>query len=390
MVGMVLGQPLYSYVGGRRTLLLGRGAELSPQMIEKLHSMGYLSVYIEEPGTEHITPIDVLADATRDSALQIISHYYEEVRARMLDYSRSIKDPAEMLKREAIEIPLPATAQLRECVKEIFQDLFMIGEVPSFQIAAGVSRTNAVHNHVLNVAVLSFLLGSLFEYADGEQAALGMGALLHDLGKTALGNLYTKSYADLSPDERALMRNHPALGEKILNRARSISEIERQIVLQHHERQNGSGYPAGLVGDNSKPLRSTYTKPRHIFRFAEIVTVANAYDNLFSGTLNNRRYSPKDALKEMLAVAGSQLNKEIVDGLFSVITLYPVGQNIQIVRHPNAHLVGARGVIEKSETEDFSEVVIVVLTDGQGRKVSPHQEVIHLGEDEEIRLLVSE
>lgn len=387
---MVLGQPLYSYVGAKRTLLLGRGAELNPQIIEKLRSMGYLSVYVQEAGTEHITPVDVLADATRDSALQMISQYYEEVRARMLDYARTVKGPEEMFKRDAIEIALPATARLREGVKDIFQDLFMVGQVPSFQIAGGVSRANALHNHVLNVAVLSLLLGRLYEYTDQEQAALGMGAILHDLGKAALGGLYSKSYVDLTPDERALMRHHPTLGEKILNRARSISEIERQIVLQHHERQNGSGYPSGLVGDNSKPVRTPFTKPRHIFRLAEVVTVANAYDNLFSGTLNNRRYSPKDALREMLAVAGSQLNREIVDGLFSIITLYPVAQNIEIVKHPNAHLVGARGVVEKSETEDFSEVVVVVLSDSKGRRVSPRQEVIHLGEAEEIRLIVSD
>jgi len=363
---------------------------LSSMMIDKLVSMKYTSVYIEQAGTEHITPVDVLADATRDSVLGNISHYYEEVRSRMVDYERSNSDMEELLKKESIMIQLPPSAPLREGVKDIFQDLFLIGNVPSFQIAAGVSRANALHNHVLNVAVLAMLIGHLFDYSDQEQTALGMGAILHDIGKTALGNIYDRSHFELTPDERTLMRHHPNLGEKMLSRARTISEIERQIVLQHHERQNGSGYPAGLVGDNSKPMRAAYTKPRHIFRFAEVITVANIYDNLISGSLLNKLFSPKEALQEMLAVAGSQLNSSIVETLFSIVTLYPVGQNIEIVKHPNPLLQGARGVVEKSESADFSEVIVVVLTDNAGQPVTPFQEAIHLGEDEEISLLVSD
>lgn len=387
---MVLGQPLFSYVRARRTLLLGRGAELTSMMIDKLVSMKYMSVYIEQAGTEHITPFDVLADATRDSVMGTISHYYDEVRSRMVDYLRTNNDLDELMKKDAITIQLPPSAQLREAVKDIFQDLFLIGDVPGFQIAAGVSRANALHNHVLNVAVLSLLVGHMFDYSDQEQMALGMGAILHDIGKTVLSDIYNKAHFELSPDERILMRHHPILGEKLLNRARTISEIERQIVLQHHERQNGSGYPAALVGDNSKPMRTAYTKPRHIFRFAEVVAVGNIYDNLISGSLLNKLFSPKEALQEMLAVSGSQLNSSIVETLFNIITLYPVGQNVEIVKHPNPLLQGARGVVEKSETSDFSEVLIVVLTDNKGQPVPPFQEAIHLGEDEEIRLLVSD
>ncbi|MCK5145308.1 HD domain-containing protein [bacterium] len=387
--GMVLGQPLYTYVGGRRTLLLGRSAELSVNMIDKLRSMKYTSVYIEEKGTEHITPVDVLADATRDSSLQKISQYYDNVYSSMNDYVRSAKGIDELLKRDSMMIALPPSARLRESVKEIFQDLFLIGNVPNFQIASGVSRANALHNHVLNVAVLVMLLGDVFDFTDQEQAAMGMGALLHDIGKTALGEIYDKSHHELDPEQRSLMRHHPVFGEKILSRARTISEIERQIVLQHHERQNGSGYPSGLVGDNSKPMRSAYTKPRHIFRFAELISVANVYENLISGSLVQQMFSPKEALQEMLAVAGSQLNSSIVEGLFNIITLYPVAQNVEIVRHPNPLLTGARCVVEKSESNDFSELLVVILTDNNGQIHSPRSEVLNLGEDVEIQLLAT-
>ena len=59
---MVLGQPLYAYYGGKRTLLLGRGAEFSQQVIDRMQSMGYSSIYIEEEGIESVIPEDVLGD----------------------------------------------------------------------------------------------------------------------------------------------------------------------------------------------------------------------------------------------------------------------------------------------------------------------------------------
>jgi len=388
--GSILDQPLYTYIGGKRTLLLGRGAKFTSQMIERIKSLGYVSVYINEPGTEHIIPSENLAEATRDSALLHISHYYEEMKERAVELLKSAKkEPLDYLNNEAIHVIYPNSTILRESVQEIFQDLFLIGKVQKYSVIAGVSRTNALHNHVLNVAILSLLIGNSYDFNDDEQRMLCMGALLHDIGKTIFNKFSAKTYRELNAEERADIRHHPELGEKLLNRARTITEVERQIILQHHERQDGSGYPMGLIGDNSIPCRSQFTKPKRIFRLAEIVAVADMFDNLVSGNLVNKRYSPKEALMELLTASGEQLNSSIVETLSSLVTLYTLGENVEIVTHSQKEYIGFKGVVGKTESEDFESVAVVLLFNAKGKRIEPVNLDINIGGEDRIKVLVS-
>ncbi len=384
--GMILAQPLFTYRNKKRALLLGRGAELDEHMIDRLNKMGYASIYIEEKGTEHIIPEENLAEATQNSALINILEYYDDVRHNLNMLMKTIKTPVDQIKFENMHLSMPPTQKLRDSIKEIIQDLFIIGKVQRYKVGMNNSRSNAIHYHALNTGVLSLLMGNYYGYTDAEQASLCMGAFLHDIGKTALDNVYGKSQWELRPAELKEMRMHPQIGLDLLQRVRTINEIERQIVLQHHERQDGTGFPSGLVGDNSKPLRSYYTKPRHIFRFAEIVAIANVFDNLVSGHLVNRYFSPKEALGEMLSLSGDYLNSEIVESFFSMITLYPTASNVVIVKHDNKELIGAKCVVEQPESADFSNVIVVVLTDGKGRRIPAERLEVHLGESEQIKL----
>ena len=387
--GMMLGQHLHAYYGGKRTLLLGRGAKITGPVIDKLTSIGYPFVYIEEEGTEEVFPDDVLSEETRDRALLAISQYYEEIKNREVELSRNSGKPVDILKSEVLNINPPRPVRLKESVRDILQDLFLIGSVRGYETMAGLSRTNAIHNHVLNVAVISLLIGWQCGYFDSEQIALGMGALLHDVGKSVLPGIYEKRSWELNPEERALVRHHPVLGEKLLRGDRAISEVERQIIIQHHERQDGTGYPFGLVGNNQKPVRTHYSEPNHIFRFAEIVAVANAFDNLVSGNTRSRRFSPEEALDALAKEAGTRLNVEIVKVLASVVTLYPVGSNVRVVKHLDSRLVGTVGVVAKSDEQGRDEIEIIVLFDQNGKRISARKLNVHLNEKEGVELIMS-
>lgn len=388
--GHVLDQPLYTYNRAKRTLLLGRGAVFTHAMIERVRSLGYASVYIKEAGTEHIVPGDILAEATRDSALLNISTYYEKMKTNAAELMLSSqKKPLDFLQNESIHVIRPASSMLRESIDEIYEDLFIIGSVDKYKIPAGVSRANVLHNHVLNVAVISLLIGNSYDFSEEEQKMLCMGCLLHDIGKAMFSDYYGKVYWELTAPQRAELRHHPELGEKLLNRARTINEVERQIILQHHERQNGSGYPMGLAGDNSEPFRSQFMRAGRIFRFAEIVAVADMFENLVSGSFVKRRFSPKEALMELLTVAGEQFNSSIVEMLSSLVTLYVPGENVEIIQHSNPEFNGARGVVVEAESEDFETVRAVVLFDSGGKRIKPVDLTIHIGGEDRIQLLVS-
>lgn len=387
--GMVLAQPIHAYYGSKRTLLLGGRASLSPAIINKLNSLGYSYVYIEEEGTEDVIPEDALSDETRDKAFLSITTYYEQVNTTIREMNRQGGKKIDVLEAENLHLQLPKSSTLREAVKDIIEDVFLIGSDIGYHAISGISRTNAIHNHVLNVAVLSMVVGAEFGYVDDEQKILAMGALLHDVGKALLPGIYEKRYWELDPTEHTVMRHHPLLGEKLLREARTISEAERQVILQHHERQDGSGHPHGLRGDNTKPVRTQYTKANHIFRFAEIVAAADMFDNLVSGNYFEQRFTPEEALGELYREAGIGLNSEVVRALADLVTLYPVGSNVTVKKHPDDNFIGAKGVVLKSERSDSNEVEVIILNDKNGTRIPAQRESLPIFSDERFKLQVS-
>ena len=293
------------------------------------------------------------------------------------------------MKMGSSNLKLPKTAPLRDSIRDIIEDLFIVAPVRGYNTISGISRTNAIHNHVLNVAVIALLVGSEYGFVDSEQMVLGMGAMLHDIGKSVLPGIYEKRYWELDPSERAVMQQHPELGEKLLSGVRAVSEAERQIIVQHHERQDGTGYPFGLRGDNTKPVRSHYTQPNRIFRFAEIVVVANMFDNLVSGNYYSQRFSPEEALNELFREAGTGLNSDIVRVFSSLVTLYPVGSNVRIEKHPNTDLIGTEGVVAKSDSKDSELVEIIILYDKHGRRIPARKTEIDIYQDDAVKITVS-
>lgn len=388
--GMVLGMSIHGYFGSKRTLLLGMKAKLTAPIIGKLESIGYSFVYIEEEGIEDVIPEDLLSEETRDNSLLAISGYYEKIHSTVKDLIRKDDKAIDILKQQGATINLPKIAPLKESLNNIIQDLFLIGSVDGgYHTISGISRFNAIHKHVLSVAVISLLIGNEFGYVDSEQTILGMGALLHDVGKAVLPGIYEKRYWELDQSEHAIMREHSRLGEKLLSGVMSISEAERQIIIQHHERQDGKGYPFGLQGDNSVPVKSHYIKPNHVFRFAEIVAVADMFDNLVSGNYYPHRLSTEEALNELFKEAGTGLNTEIIRTLSSLVILYPVASIVKIEKHPDPDLEGYEGVVAKADGPESDIVEVIILYDADGKRISPRPEKIYLDEHELYKLAVA-
>ncbi len=388
--GMILGQALYTYQGDRRTLLLGRGVEISIPIVKRLEDIGYSFVYIEEEGTENILPQDILSEETRANALAEISQFLGDLLKLFEEMQRDSTTPVDFMTAINMSFNLPRTAGLKEIVRSIIEDLFIIGLVPKYEATAVIPKTNAIHRHSLNTTVLSLILGYHYDYTDPELQELGLGALMHDIGKLTLLKIFEKKYWEFTPEEKKEMRKHPELGEKILENSRTISEIVRQIIIQHHERQDGTGYPNGLFGDNSEPLRTNFTEPNHIFRFAEIVNVANTFDNYLSGFYTSHRLSPLEAMTEVKREAGTKLNYKIVELLSQSINYYPVGSNLKIIHHHDSDIIGYEGVVSKILDDKCDELEVVLLFDQNKKRIPVQKIVISSKKDEAVELLMAQ
>jgi HD-GYP domain-containing protein (c-di-GMP phosphodiesterase class II) len=134
---------------------------------------------------------------------------------------------------------------------------------------------------------------------DGDLAAIELGALMHDLGRTALLNDVTLSPRPLDTSERALVQAHPTIGWEML-RAIPGLEAAAEIVWAHHERPDGTGYPRGLAKDQV-PVG------------ARIVMVCSAYDAMIEDRPYRRGLSTRAACAELRRHSGTQFFPDVVN-----------------------------------------------------------------------------
>jgi HD-GYP domain-containing protein (c-di-GMP phosphodiesterase class II) len=146
----------------------------------------------------------------------------------------------------------------------------------------------STYNHSVNVGIFSIgLTTEIFDTMDDfNLKEMVAGFFLHDIGKCAISEGVLNKKGPLTPTEWKIMKKHPEEGLKILKKNYALSEEAEIIVSQHHERNNGGGYPKGLHGDN-------------IHIFAKICQIADVFDGLTSFRPYRKKYSSFSALTLM-------------------------------------------------------------------------------------------
>lgn len=151
-----------------------------------------------------------------------------------------------------------------------------------------------------------------------ETATIVMGSCLHDIGKIGMPDAILRKPAPLTPGEQAIMRTHPLRGWKILSQVEGFSEVA-EMVLHHHERYDGSGYPDRLCGDQ-------------ISIGARVVAVLDSYDAMASGRCYQKAMRKNRVLSELIKGKGSQFDPGLVDLLIPILrrmNLVPVSQVVK-------------------------------------------------------------
>ncbi|MCI4626852.1 MAG: HD-GYP domain-containing protein [Candidatus Magnetoovum sp. WYHC-5] len=156
------------------------------------------------------------------------------------------------------------------------------------------------YTHSVNVGVLSTCVAQeLYKGSDAhDMHELGAGFFLHDIGKTRISPEIINKPGRLSDDEMAKMRYHPYQGYKILEAANQLSEECKTIVMQHHEREDGTGYPLRLKGDEIHP-------------YGRIGCISDIFDALTAERSYKSAMTPFDALNIMKGDMLHHFNKDI-------------------------------------------------------------------------------
>jgi two-component system cell cycle response regulator len=160
-------------------------------------------------------------------------------------------------------------------------------------------REPAMHAHLVGVAELSLAVARELGMTGEQLDELARAAELHDIGKIAIPEAILRKPGALDEEEWAFVRRHPLIGERILGAAPALRPVAR-LVRSSHEHFDGSGYPDGLAGEEI-PLGS------------RIVAVCDAYEAMVAERPYRTPLTPKQAVAELFAHAGTQFDPRVVE-----------------------------------------------------------------------------
>jgi HD-GYP domain-containing protein (c-di-GMP phosphodiesterase class II) len=160
------------------------------------------------------------------------------------------------------------------------------------------------HGHSDRVSILSGMIGREMGLSENEVQTIEYASLVHDIGKIAIQHEVLLKRGPLTEAQWVLIRSHPEIGASIISDVEFLNDATR-MVLCHHERLDGTGYPGGLSGQEI-PLG------------ARIINVADAYDAMTSDRPYRRSMSRAEALEELKRCAGSQFDSAVVGSLLKL------------------------------------------------------------------------
>lgn len=177
------------------------------------------------------------------------------------------------------------------------------------------SHDDYTYLHSMAVCGLMISLGKKMGLDEHQQRRVGMGGLLHDVGKAAVPLEILNKPGKLTDDEFTIMREHPIVGAQILMEADAGEDL-LDIALHHHEKYDGSGYPHKLKGEE-------------ISLYSRMAAVCDVYDAVTSNRPYRKGWTPADAMHNMLSWRG-HFDNTLLHAFVRTIGIYPVGSLVRL------------------------------------------------------------
>lgn len=171
--------------------------------------------------------------------------------------------------------------------------------------------------HSLNVSVLSMLVAKHEGMSVEEIRQVGVGALLHDIGKTKIPRSILMKKGGLTNAEQKIFEMHSQFGVEFVSKVDGFSELAKTVIAQHHEELSGGGYPQGLKGEKINNL-------------ARLVGLVNYYDNLCHNPDPGKSLIPSEALAYLYKSKQKEFGSEYIQVLIRLLGVYPPGTIVKL------------------------------------------------------------
>jgi len=211
--------------------------------------------------------------------------------------------------------PQAAIQQAETLINGILDSMLMEGDIAIHAINGNRSGDDS-YSHALNVTVLGLILAKSLDVTTQDLSHLGMAALFHDIGKSEIPNVILMKSDPLTKPEQSYLEQHSEFGARIAKKS-GMPERVADIILQHHECADGSGYPSRLKETQIDPL-------------ARLLAIVNTYDNLCNPINPANAMTPYETLAHMFANQRSKFDAPLLNLLIKSLGVYPPGSVVQL------------------------------------------------------------
>ena len=209
--------------------------------------------------------------------------------------------------------------------------------------------------HSVNVAVLMVAFARQLGLAPELIEEIGMGALLHDIGKTQTPETILNKPGRLTDEEFAIMRSHVVHSRTLLERLPGCPPAALAVAAEHHERVDGTGYPEGKAGEA-------------ISLYGRMAAIVDVYDAITSDRVYHRGMESHQALRKLLEWSRYHLDPDLVRQFIRCLGIYPVGS---LVRLESQRLA----VVLENQRTAVQEPVVRVVMDARWRRFLPVEDL---------------
>jgi len=358
------------------TVVVGKGTVIKEQYIDKLKELGIFTVYIED---------EKEAPQAEEAKKPVIQAKPKENKEKKPEKKKpEAKKPEKKTEKKRQKLSLEVVTVLRDDVEEqIKQNIKDILELHVYQNTEGLQkitetaqniitdileedevvekvydvkeRSADIYEHSLQVCTIATLIALKLGMTEAQVYDISVSSLIHDLGLRYLVVRYEDQDINLLPArDQEEFKKHPIYGYTAIKNEDWLSEEAKDIVLNHHERKDGSGYPLGTD---------------IVSRMAQIVGVCDEFDELICG-IGKARVRVHEAINNIRNYSGIWFESDIVDTFLQLIAVYPAGSKVKTNQ-------GERGIVLRQNAH-FPERPVLRITHDRFGQVIQGEKVIDL------------
>lgn len=363
------------------TVVLGKGTVIKEQYIEKLRDLGIFTVYIEEkaeekpkapakykkPEVKQETPPKAKVEEGKpkkaeekkpDNRRPKLS--METVTVLRDDVEKEIKNNIRDILELHVYQKTKGLKKIAETAQNIIEDILEEDEVIE-KVYDIKERSADIYEHSLQVCTIATLIALKLGLNEGQVYDISVSSLIHDLGLRYLVVRYEDQDINLLPaKDQEEYKKHPIYGYTAIKNEDWLSNQAKDIVLNHHERKDCSGYPLGTD---------------LISRMTQIIGVCDEFDELICG-IGKARVRVHEAINHIRNYSGIWYDNDIVDAFMQLIAVYPAGSQVKTNQ-------GETAIVMK-QNPHFPERPILRVTHDRFGQVINGEKIIDLIKDTKV------